>query len=690
MSMIRRSFRILMVLMLLTATCREQKIPTAVSRKIKNIILISVDTLRPDALSIYGGRTRTPFFEEFARRAVVFDHAFTPAPITLPAHTSLMTGLYPPSHGVRHNGVFKVGQNLPLLARLAKENGYRTAAFVGGFPLASQFGLNQGFDVYDDRFHTQNSAKGVFEYAERNSEEVRVAAEQWLSDKTGAPEQPIFLWLHFFDPHHPYLDHGFSEMAPYQQEVLYVDQQLQKLFAFFKGKKLDANSLIVITADHGEAFDEHGEVSHSLFVYNTTLHIPLLIAAPGISAARNSDIVRIVDIAPTIIDLKKWKMPPKLDGISLVTLLQDGKAAPQWSYSETLAPAIDFGWSPLFCIQNSTGKYIQAPKPEFYDLKQDPGENKNQIGTTRIEDFSKQIRAVLNHTKGVGTSPALSPEEREQLRSLGYFATAPGKIDPSATDPKDRVQIARKIASLSLDPVSPERKVKQYEEIVALEPRNPLLNLRYAEILLELKRYDRAEKIFRRVLQLHYPAAAVYNGLAASLYYRNHINDAEKILRQAITAGVADGETYYNMAEFLFQRGDREEAFGYYDQSMKLGYMPAFFRKARLKAVLGDFDEALRILARAEADQPDVAQINQERGMIYFRRNLLNEAIAEFQKALQKDPRSTELLYNIGISYYRMRDHSKSRQFLEEFLKTSSADLKQERELARKILAETK
>lgn len=688
MSMIDRGFRILMILLLLSMACREQKQPAPEPEKVRNIILITIDTLRPDALSIYGNPTPTPFFEAFAKRAVVFDHAFTSAPITLPAHTSLMTGLYPPSHGVRHNGVFKVGQNLPLLARLAKENGYRTAAFVGAFPLASQFGLNQGFDVYNDHFHHQDRAKGVFEYAERDAEGVRVAAEQWLRDQPA--DKPMFLWLHFFDPHHPYLDHKFGDMVPYQQEVLYVDQQLEKLFSFFKKEELDANSLIVFTSDHGEAFEEHGEISHSLFVYNTTLRIPLLIAAPGIQASRKSDVVRIVDIVPTIIDFKKWKMPPKLDGISLANLLKGGKAAPQWSYSETLAPAIDFGWSPLFCIQNAKAKYIQAPKPEFYDLKEDPGENKNSISKGGIEEYSKQIRSVLSRAENSKTLHSLSPEEREQLRSLGYFATAPGKIDPTAPDPKDRVQIARKIASLSLDPISPERKVKQYEEIVALEPSNPLLNLRYAEILLQLKRYEQAEKIFRRVLQLRYPGAAVYNGLAASLYFRNRVNDAEKILNEAIKAEAADAETYYNMAEFLFQRGDREEAFGYYDQSMKLGYLPAFFRKARLKVVLGDFDEAHRILARAEADQPDVAQINQERGMIYFRRNLLNEAIAEFQKALQKDPGRTELLYNIGISYYRMRDHSKSRQFLEEFLKRSSADLKQERELARKILAEMK
>lgn len=675
-----------MILLLLSTACRERKQPAPEPEKIRNIILITIDTLRPDALSIYGGGTPTPFFEAFAKRAVQFDHAFTSAPITLPAHTSLMTGLYPPSHGVRHNGVFKVPQNLPLLARLAKDNGYHTAAFVGGFPLASQFGLNQGFDVYDDHFPHQASAKGVFEYAERNAEAVRVTAEQWLGRQT--QNHPVFLWLHVFDPHHPYLDHKFGDISPYQQEVLYVDQQLQKLFVFLEEKKFIANSLVVITADHGEAFDEHGEVSHSLFVYNTTLRIPLLIAAHGIPAARISNVTRIVDIAPTIIDFKKWKMPSKLDGVSLVPLLKGGNAAPQWSYAETLAPAIDFGWSPLFCIQNGTGKYIQAPKPEFYDLKQDPGENKNLNNKDRMEEYAKQIRSVMSRAENSATLHTPTSEEREQLRSFGYFATSPGKFDPAAPDPKDRVQIARKIAMLTLDPASPEQKAKQYQQIVSLEPSNPLLNLRYAEILLQLKRYQEAEKIFRRVLQLRYPGAAVYNGLAASLYFRDRVNDAEKILNEAIKAGAADAETYYNMAEFLFQRGERDEAFGYYEQSMKLGYLPAFYRKARLKVVLGDFDEAHRILAQAESNQPDVAQVNHERGMIYFKRNQMKEAIAEFQKALQKDPSQTELLYNIGISYYRIQDQVKSRQYLEKFLEKSSADMKQERDLARKILAE--
>lgn len=517
--------------------------------------------------------------QQFAENAGVFDRAFTSAPITLPAHTSLFTGMYPPSHGVRHNGVYKAQSSLTLLSELAHNAGFATAAFVGAAPLASNYGLNQGFDVYDDSFPPAPTQQGMFAYAERNAEQVRLAAQNWLSNLPQS--KPFFLWMHFFDPHHPYQPHGYAGLTPYQQEVAYTDHQLAEFFVYLNQNHQDANNLVVITADHGEAFGEHGEISHSLFIYNTTLKIPLMISAPGIKPRRIPDLVRIIDISPTIAEIMGWKFPASIDGVSLMPHLRGEKMKSLDSYSETFASAIDFGWSPLACVQDQQFKYIQAPKSEFYDLKTDPGENHNLASPQQAEKYKTEVQALLNRaTQASEYKP--SPEEAERLRSLGYVAAAPQKIQWDRPDPKDKLQIARRIAELTMQPMTLPERAKAYEEIVKLDPSNPLLLVRFGEVWLQMKNYAVAERAFQSAIQLGYPSAAPYNGLAAAFYYQERTADAEAILQKAADTGVADGETYFNLAEFFFNRGRKEQAFKYYDRSIMLGYKLAAQRKAEL------------------------------------------------------------------------------------------------------------
>jgi arylsulfatase A-like enzyme len=547
--------------------------------KPQSIILITIDTLRADALSVYGGKTPTPFIQQFSENAAVFDHAYTSAPITLPAHTSLFTGMYPPSHGVRHNGVYKAQSSLTLLSELAHNAGFATAAFVGAAPLARSYGLNQGFDVYDDAFSPVSNQQGTFAYAERNAEQVRLAAQDWLSGVSQS--KSFFLWMHFFDPHHPYLTHGYAGLTPYQEEVAYTDHQLAEFFIFLKQHHLDSNNLVVITADHGEAFGEHGEISHSLFVYNTTLRIPLMISAPGIQSRRIKDLVRIIDISPTIAEIMKWKFPSLIDGVSLMPVLRGEKLKSLDSYSESFASAIDFGWSPLACIQDQQFKYIQAPKPEFYDLKADPNELQNAAPSPQTAKYKSDVQIILNRA-AVAAEHKPSPEESERLRSLGYVAGSPQQIKWDHPDPKEKIKVARRIAELTMQPMTLVERAKAYSEIVQLDPSNPLLLVRFGEVLLQLKDYVDAEHAFQNAIQLGYPSAAPYNGLAAAYYYQEREADAEAILQKAVDAGVADGETYFNLAEFLYNRGEKQAALKYYDNSITFGYKLAGERKAQL------------------------------------------------------------------------------------------------------------
>jgi choline-sulfatase len=563
----------LIVLMSCCGTPQETATPIPAS-SIKNVLLITIDTLRPDALSIYGNRTRSPFFERIARDSVVFDRAFTVAPLTLPAHTSILTGLYPPSHGVRNNGTFRASPALTLLPEIARKHGLETAAVIGGFPLAARFGLNQGFQMYDDSFSSA-PASGTFTYAEKNAESVRLSAQSWLQ-QNGA--RPFFLWMHFFDPHHPYLKHGSSNLEPYLQEVLFVDQQLGTFFDFLKANNLLDDTVVVIAGDHGEAFGEHGEVSHSIFIYNTTLRVPFLLLVPGHKAQRRQEVVRVIDIFPTILDIMKWKPENPVDGISLVPLLE-GKTIPDLdAYSETLAPALDFGWSPLFSIQNSTQKFIEAPREEFYNLAQDAAEMNNLIASADSAKFKKKIEAIQSHKPPETSPPVLAAEDLEKLRSLGYVASGARVSRKSNVDPKDRIELAHQIAELTSSNLPVSEKAQAYKKLITVDPENPLLLLRYGEVLSAAKRLKEASAVFQTVIRLDYPSAAAYNGLAAVYFAEGNLKLAEDTLLLAARKSLGDGETYYNLAEIALNRGQFNQALVNYGQSMNFQFSPAFHR----------------------------------------------------------------------------------------------------------------
>ncbi|MBX7187396.1 MAG: sulfatase, partial [Vicinamibacteria bacterium] len=305
-----------------------------------SVLLVTIDTLRADRVGAYGdSKARTPTLDRLARDGVVFERAYTPAPITLPAHVSMMTGLLPPAHGVRGNGAFALGPGSPTLAETLKASGRSTAAFVGGFPLSRRFGLGRGFDVYDD---VMTKASGVnYDFAERRAPDVVAAALAWLNTTPG----PVFLWVHLFDPHAPYEPPPeFRTDDPYRDEIAATDAALATLIAAWDARP--ARGMVIATSDHGEAFGEHGEWSHSLFIYDTTLHVPLLVRGPGFDAGKRSRaVVGLTDIAATVTEATAVA-GASIPGVSLVKAVAPG-APDRALYAETLAPRLDFGWSDL-------------------------------------------------------------------------------------------------------------------------------------------------------------------------------------------------------------------------------------------------------------------------------------------------------------------------------------------------------
>lgn len=463
-----------------------------------DILLITADTLRPDALGWIAGANSTPALDAFALGGVAFPAAVAPAPLTLPSHTSMFSGYIPRRHGVRDNHQV-VGSAPPLLAERLAAAGYDTAAVISGFPLSAGFGLDRGFLHYSDEFTAGDGA-----WLERPAAETAAAAGAIL----GELRSPWFLWVHFYDPHYPYVPpeefaaEGFR--AGYDGEVSYVDREVGRLLD--KARAASPEDLLsVFTADHGEALGEHGENTHGFFVYDDTMLVPLVFHWPGhIEPARRSESVRLVDLAPTLLDLIGLEPFRDVDGVSLRPLLEGRDLAPPAAYLETMQPWNSYGWSPLAAIRHDGWKLIDAPRPELYDLTVDPAEADNLYD--RRQDRARELERRLGEAESRPEAVAAAIEDTavlEQLRALGYVGSGGKPTTPARgglRDPKDQVELramlTRADESLRLgDFRTAERWCRQ---ALAQDPQNRFARLRLglslrgrgalSEALVELER----------------------------------------------------------------------------------------------------------------------------------------------------------------------------------------------------------
>jgi arylsulfatase A-like enzyme len=325
----------------------------ACGRPVERIVLVSIDTLRADHLGCYGAAfAHTPRLDALAAGGVRFANAISPAPLTLPSHTTLLTGLDPPEHGVRHNGVFRLTDDVPTLAEHLREAGFATAAFVAAYVLDRQFGLDRGFDRYDDRTSQPRYGRGMLTFPERPANEVVDAALEWLASAPGR----FFLWVHLYDPHAEYRPPaGFASAfpaRPYDGEIAFADFQVGRLLAALDQRFPDGRTLVVVTADHGESLGEHGEATHSHLVYDATQHVPLIVQGPGLPRGGVvEDVVALRDVAPTVLDLLGVPPLPGATGRSLAEAVRGGALEPRAAHVETLAPQLDWGWSPLLGLR---------------------------------------------------------------------------------------------------------------------------------------------------------------------------------------------------------------------------------------------------------------------------------------------------------------------------------------------------
>lgn len=415
----------------------------------RNLLLVSFDTTRADHIGCYGYTAgSTPIVDELARRGVLFETCISPTPITLPSHASLLTGLHPFSHGARNNGTHYLAADVPTLAERLSEQGFATGAVVSAFVLDSRFGLDQGFDRYDDDL---SGGVGVTAFEGETAAEDSVArAIRWLDERRN---ERWFLWLHLFDPHADYrapepFAAQFPE-APYDGEIAYADAQLGALLGRLHDRGELGETLIVITADHGEALGEHGETTHGVFVYDATTRVPLILSHPSLEAGlRVPAVVSLIDVLPTVLEL--LGVPPigDCDGRSLasVALGAETDLAPVPAYSETQFPYYNYGWADLRSLRDEEHRYIRAPRPELYLLGEDPGETRNQAARSpaiaaRYESLLDALLPETERDTRASEPDELDPDVRAALAALGYsFSNDPGAEGAERPDPKDRIR----------------------------------------------------------------------------------------------------------------------------------------------------------------------------------------------------------------------------------------------------------
>ena len=616
-----------------------------------NVVLVTLDTTRADRLGCYGrAGAGTPNLDGLAARGVRFADAWSVAPITLPSHLSMMTGCTPVTHGVRDNGGTKYDGRIPTLAARFAANGYRTAAVVSASVLDSDWGVNAGFGVYDERFDGRK---------ERNAASATTRALEILESS----KEPLFLWVHYYDPHQKYEPPApFAARYrddPYQGEIASVDFELGRLLASLD--KAARTSIVVVVGDHGEGLGEHGERTHGIFTYRSTLRVPFLIAGPGIPSGQVvSEPVSIVDLAPTVAELTGLLTAKLQDGISLARVVRRKESAPRSRtiYFESMLPFNAYGWVAPRGATDGRYTFIELPGREVYDLRSDPGQTKNLYAaadplSASLRRRFEQLNARLAKHAGHGTPVPLTEEQRAKLSSLGYFPGVPSGPGAPTLDPKDVFDLADRVEeALQL------HRTERFDEAIAMADeimrRNPenvrALSIR-GQALLAQKRYREAVVAFGEVVA-RTPTSAVNRwDLGSSLAGAGETAKAEAEWRKAIELEPHLAEPYTSLLAAYRGRGETAKAVAVAKGAAGSGAENAelCFEIGLTYEISGDDSTAEHWLESAVRLRPGYAQALSHLGRIAQEHGHIDQALARYRAALalERDPHERARLAGI-------------------------------------------
>lgn len=647
--------------LLVLSGCRrgEQPAHTAPAPRDANILLITLDTTRADHLSCYSGPTpvggrrskgaKTPHLDALSAQGVMFAHATAQVPLTLPSHASIMTGEYPTLHGVRGMEGFVFDKSHPTLASITQGNGFATAAFVGSRVLAKDFGLANGFTSYDDNMGNQteeDNLPGIF--AERRAALVTERALEWLKENR---QRRFFLWAHYFDPHAPYDPpepyKNIYARDPYSGEIAYTDEQVGRLLEGLEQMGLQSRTLVAVFGDHGESLGEHGEMTHGVFLYDSTLHVPFILAGPGVPRGKViDDQVRSIDVMPTLLAFLNLPPGPEVQGVSLWPLIQQGaRVRSNFSYSETLYPRIYMGWSELLAMRTDTWKLIVAPRPELYNLERDPGENHNLISNfpADADQLLKKLREVAGEP-GRRNKVVTSPVDRQRLReleSLGYLSHGTPRqiqLGTTAPDPKDRVDVLKILSRVEdfLNSKDYARAARLMEQGWRLDPANPRCHIYLATAYEQMGQYQRAIQVFQHALDVKVETDKIYSRLGIDYLHLNQLDKAVDAMARANLINPRDLNNLLNLGMAYLQ--------------------------------LGRVDDAEKAFRAITAQNDRSAAAHNGLGLVAIQRGDTETARREFEKALEVNPDEVKSLLDLGILYQKTGNREQALHYLQLFM----------------------
>jgi arylsulfatase A-like enzyme/Tfp pilus assembly protein PilF len=656
-----------LALWMIPATAPAQSTTIRTGKDRWNVLLITVDTLRPDRLGCFGNsHMKTPTVDGLARRGGLFRRAFAHVPETLPSHTDILLGTTPLTHGVHDNQHFVVDEGFLTLAEHLKKYGYATGAFVGAFPLDSRFGLTHGFDVYDDHYGTSSSQE--FSFVERKAEVVVKAALDWLGGQKG----PWFLWVHCFDPHQRY-DPPEPFKTEYQDrlydgEVAYVDYSLGKLLGYLSQKDLTEKTLVIFTGDHGESLGQHGESTHGYFAYNSTLWVPLIIDVPGIKPVTVDQYVCHIDIFPTVCEALGIEKPSHLQGYSLLPVMKGKKLPDREIYFESLDPYYSRGWAPLRGFLKNSIKFIDSPIPELYDMQKDFDETKNLADSAPLDPYRASLAATMEKQTDTGRSSAYRKADRqtlEKLRSLGYASNSQvtRKESYSAQDDLKALlpyQSQLQQAMGAYHKGDFEKSENLLKGIIAERKDFDLAYTYLATLYKEQRKFREAIQVLQQGYQVcpgNYKIIITYGMFLTEV---GAYDAAVEILKHGLALIDYDPELWNYLGIAYWKKNDFGEAQKAFDQSLALDhdypialnnrgslYLSIYLKSRQEK----DLQQAVRNFAEAIELDPNYESAYNGKGTALQMAGDIDGAIANWTKAVELKPDYGFALYNLGLAY---------------------------------------
>lgn len=658
----RRLWRVLLIpflVLLVVASVSAQSRPTRQRAQHPtarpNVVLITIDTLRPDHLHCYGyDKIQTPNIDSIAADGVRFEDAFTPIPITLPSHSVMLTGTYPMLSGMHDFSGNNLSPDQPTLATELRARGYDTGAVIAAAVLDRRFGLNHGFDFYYDHFDFSRLAETNLDLMERPANQVIDQALAWLARPR---KKPLFLWVHLYDPHHPYKPPApFDEQYKsnlYDGEIAFTDTQLGRLLRYLKEHGLYNQTLLVVSGDHGEGLGEHGEKTHGFFIYNSTLHVPLIIKPPEWEKpARKvrSDQVSLVDLMPTMLGLLKLPVPPRVQGKNLAEkLLQGGELRGSPLYSETYLPRIHFNWSELRGLAVPGYHFIDGPKAELYDLSHDPHELSNlyaekQAVSGELRDQLTSVVRQYTSEHQLAQKSLLDPELARRLQALGYAAFAAGESspvsDPKLPDPKDRIQVYETVSEAIDDSQHGrfQESITKLKTVLPTEensvPIHYLLGLNYYRT----RDFENAVTEFKKALALspNYMLATFNLGLA----YAALGNDEDSIpyLKRTLELDPTNFSAAFDLGVAYLHKEMFPESTEAFRRSVTIypDFAPGYKALGEMLVYQGKIDEGLKALRTAVRLAPGDARNHEALAKALQAKGLNAEAAVEMRKAQEQ------------------------------------------------------